>query len=169
MSTYARRGLRVTVAAAGLAALGAGLAAPAFADTALPPVDGTAATPGSTATNDVSTTPDSPATPNLAGLSSLPTMNDLPQAFNFEAPQIATAAPATPQVPDTSSVVNTGAVPQAPQTDVAHNDATPDPSNVRAFADQASALQQLDSGMFSDAVAQASQAHGSDMLANQHL
>ncbi len=156
MSSFARRGLRVTVAAAGLAAVGAGLAAPAFADTALPPVDGTAATPGSTATNDVSTTPDSPSTPSLPGLPSGTSLNDLPQAFNFEAPQVDTAGPQTPQLPDTNSVANTSKTTsptQVPQTDMQHNSTAPDPSDFQKLADQASAMQNLDSNLFSDALA----------------
>jgi hypothetical protein len=91
MSSIARRGLRTTAAVAGLAALGAGLAAPAFAEAQAAPAK-----------------PESPAAPDLSAargaLASLPapTANpsDLPPLFTFEMPKVETAAPAMPSAGD---------------------------------------------------------------------
>ena len=96
MSSLARRALRTTAAAAGIAALGTGLAGNAVAAPAAGPE---APTPGPTAAPQGLTS----ALP-LAGLPSTPAvpgLTNLPILFVFEAPTINTAGPSTPSTPGT--------------------------------------------------------------------
>ena len=91
MSSLARRALRTTAAAAGIAALGTGLAGNAVAAPAAGPE---APTPGPTAAPQGLTS----ALP-LAGLPSTPAvpgLTNLPMLFVFEAPTVNTAGPSTP-------------------------------------------------------------------------
>jgi hypothetical protein len=98
MESLARRGVRTTVAVAGFAALGVGLAAPAFAAPNVPDVSG------------IGNGPASP-TDQLAGASSQFSkasyaLGELPAPFNFTMPTAPQAAPnaATPAAaPDSSA------------------------------------------------------------------
>jgi hypothetical protein len=159
MESLARRGVRTTVAVAGLAALGVGLATPAFAAPNVPDVSGVGSIPTNTATDQ------------LAGSSSEFTkasdaLAKLPGKFNFAMPTVdSTTMPSdqTPsdatQAPDTTTPEATAAT---PSTDPASALPTALPSlpaspvgtpNVQATpvsnVDPGSALQALDSaGLF---------------------
>jgi hypothetical protein len=84
MESFARRGIRTTVAVAGLAALGVGLAAPAFAVPGVPDVSGVGSTQSGA---------DHLGSP--AGLAKAPSaLGALPDAFVFQPPAVDQSAPA---------------------------------------------------------------------------
>lgn len=89
MSSHARRSLRTTAAAAGIAAIGVGIAAPALA-----------APETTTADDAVSTEAPAPAGPAAGLLGKLPTIpnniSDLPMLFKFQGPTFNTAGPTLP-------------------------------------------------------------------------
>jgi hypothetical protein len=89
MSSLARRTLRTTAAAAGIAALGTGLAGSAVAAPAGPqPAPGPASAPsGLTSAVPLAGLPSSPSEPGLS---------DLPMLFVFEGPTVNTAGPSAP-------------------------------------------------------------------------
>ena len=97
MSSLARRALRTTAAAAGIAALGTGLAGNAVAAPATgpeaPTAGPTAAPQGLTSALPLAGLPSTPAVPGLT---------NLPMLFVFEAPTINTAGPSTPGTPATN-------------------------------------------------------------------
>ena len=128
MESLARRGVRTTVAVAGFAALGVGLAAPAFAAPNVPDVSG------------IGNGPASP-TDQLAGASSQFSkasyaLGELPAPFNFTMPTAPQAAPnaATPAAaPDSSA---------SSATDAASSESpdAPDPSDPSDPSDQAATM-----------------------------
>jgi len=96
MSSLARRTLRTTAAAAGIAALGAGLAGNAMA---APAVDTDAPSP-----DTASTVPGGLSSLPLAALPSaaaVPTLSDLPMLFVFEGQTVKTAGPTGDPAPAT--------------------------------------------------------------------
>jgi hypothetical protein len=102
MSSFARNSVRATAAAAGIAAIGLGIAAPAMAAPTMPsvpqsPSQGAAQVPSATsAATRAATTPAvaaTPARPSLPGLGSLP------------------AVPALPSLPGVGSLPAVGALP----------------------------------------------------------
>lgn len=128
MSSLARRSLRTTATAAGIAAIGVGLAGHAFAAPDLPGLDGvdgldTTAVPGLSEMPVAPTTPTTPDAPSEEGA-------NVPGVLNFETPTVNTAAPelpagdafALPTAPeglDTDSLAAPEAptAPEAPSTD----------------------------------------------------
>jgi hypothetical protein len=128
MESFARRGIRTTVAVAGLAALGVGLAAPAFALPSAPDVGGV----GNTRTApDATTTGVTRATDTLAAL---------PDTFAFTPPAVdsaqADAAPSPSAAEDdTAATDSTQAEPEA--TDSADATDTTDADTTDADSAQA--------------------------------
>jgi len=117
MSSLARRTLRTTAAAAGIAALGAGLAGNAMAapavDTDAPSPDTASTVPGGLSSLPLAALPSAAAVPNVS---------DLPMLFVFQGPTVKTAgqaggpAPATrlpgvDQIPGSDQVPGLDAVP----------------------------------------------------------
>jgi hypothetical protein len=92
MSSLARRSLRTTAAAAGIAALGVGLAGHAFAAPELPALPGADSLPG---TDSLPAAPESPAAPALPEAPSADGMS-VPGLMNIEMPAVNTAAPELP-------------------------------------------------------------------------
>jgi hypothetical protein len=111
MSSLARRTLRTTVTAAGIAALGAGLAAPAFAAPALPALP---SLPGADALPGTDAIPGADALSTIPGTDALPGAGALPPAFSFEAPTVDTAADDADDSSDDDVAVNS-ALPGVPQ------------------------------------------------------
>jgi hypothetical protein len=100
MSSLARRTLRTTAAAAGIAALGTGLAGNAVA---APAATGPQPAPG-----PVSAGPGLTSAVPLAGLPSAPAvpgLSDLPMLFVFEGPTVNTAGPSAPR-PNVDVIAN---------------------------------------------------------------
>lgn len=99
MSSLARRTLRTTAAAAGIAALGAGLAGNAVAapavDTDAPTPDTASTVPGGLSSSPLAALPSATAVPNLSNLSNLPML------FVFQAPTVTTAGPVSDPAPAT--------------------------------------------------------------------
>ena len=93
MSSLARRTLRTTAAAAGIAALGAGLAGNAMA---APAVDTDAPTP-----DTASTVPGGLSSSPLAALPSATAVPNPPMLFVFQGPTVKTAGPASDPAPAT--------------------------------------------------------------------
>lgn len=103
MSSLARLGLRTTAAAAGIAAIGAGLAGHAFAA----PTPGVPALPGAPLPNAGSLS-NIGSVPNVVGELPAPpsSLSELPQLFTFEGPTFNTAGPAgtgLPELPTTAA------------------------------------------------------------------
>lgn len=98
MSSHARRSLRTTAAAAGIAAIGVGIAAPAMAAPETSPVgDGTAA-------EALAPAAAGPAAGLLGKIPALPNnVADLPMLFTFQGPTFNTAGPALPVVEPAAS------------------------------------------------------------------
>lgn len=94
MESFARRGIRTTVAVAGLAALGVGLAAPAFAVPSVPDVSGIGNTQAGA--DRVGTTS------GLAQASDA--LGALPDAFTFEPPTVDRSAAAESAATETDSM-----------------------------------------------------------------
>jgi len=96
MSSLARRTLRTTAAAAGIAALGAGLAGNAVAapavDTDAPTPDTASTVPGGLSSLPLAALPSATAVPNLS---------NLPMLFVFQGPTVKTAGPASDPAPAT--------------------------------------------------------------------
>lgn len=96
MSSLARRTLRTTAAAAGIAALGAGLAGNAVAapavDTDAPTPDTASTVPGGLSSSPLAALPSATAVPNLS---------NLPMLFVFQAPTVTTAGPVSDPAPAT--------------------------------------------------------------------
>lgn len=96
MSSLARRTLRTTAAAAGIAALGAGLAGNAVAapavDTDAPTPDTASTVPGGLSSSPLAALPSATAAPNLS---------NLPMLFVFQAPTVTTAGPVSDPAPAT--------------------------------------------------------------------
>lgn len=129
MQSLARRGVRTTVAVAGLTAVGVGLAAPAFAAPDLPEASGL----GNVTATDQPT----------RGAKNLTTVNTLPDRFHFEMPTVNGSAPtatlpAVPSVPSANvpAAASTSSLP----TGLPNVQVVP---QVAGF-DPASALQALD-------------------------
>ena len=99
MSSLARRTVRTTAAAAGIAALGAGLAGNAVAaptaDVDAPAPEAASALQGLPSAVPLTELPSAPAVPNLA---------DLPMLFVFQGPTVKTAGPASTPVPSTTQL-----------------------------------------------------------------
>jgi hypothetical protein len=96
--SLARRTLRTTATAAGIAVLGIGLGGTAFAAPEAPeaPAPEPAATTDSAATDGL-----------LTKVASTPTgMSDLPTAFTFENPRLNTSEPALPEAAEDGTAVN---------------------------------------------------------------
>ncbi|MHA6791917.1 hypothetical protein ACVGVM_00095 [Pseudonocardia bannensis] len=108
MSSLARRSLRTTATAAGIAAIGVGLAGNAFAAPAVPTAPELPATPGA----DALTTPDAASAPEaLADLQSAAPSAEaagLPELFSFEMPNVET------QTAPESTGFHTAGLPEAP-------------------------------------------------------
>jgi hypothetical protein len=85
MESLARRGVRTTVAVAGFAALGVGMAAPAFAAPNLPEVSGIGSVPASPTGQ--------PAGPSSQFSNASDVLGELPAPFNFAMPTVPQAAP----------------------------------------------------------------------------
>lgn len=96
MSSLARRTLRTTAAAAGIAALGAGLAGNAVA---APSVDPDAAAPEAV-TGVPAGLPSLPLA-ELPSAPAVPNVSDLPMLFVFQGPTVRTAGPAGDAAPST--------------------------------------------------------------------
>jgi hypothetical protein len=114
MESLARNGVRTTLAVAGLAALGVGLAAPAFAVPNVPDVSGLGGNPTNAATNQ------------LAGSSSEFTkasdaLATLPGTFNFEMPTVNSTTVPSDQTPPDATAAPDATTPEAatPSTDPA--------------------------------------------------
>jgi hypothetical protein len=91
MSSLARRSLRTTAAAAGIAALSVGIAGHAFAAPeapALPGADGLGAAPAPAVPNA-----DASALEAMLGTAQSGNVSELPQVFTFEGPTVNTAGP----------------------------------------------------------------------------
>lgn len=103
MSSLARRSLRTTAAAAGLAAISVGIAAPAFATPdAGPAADGS----DSTMAPAPAPVPAAPLAGLLGKLPGLPSnISELPQLFTFKGPTLNTASPDLPGATDATSAV----------------------------------------------------------------
>mgnify|MGYP001110228669 CR=1 FL=1 len=105
MSSFARRSIRVTAAAAGIAALGVGFAGQALAAPSLPEVPELPAV-------DPAALPSVDSVPGLDSFtqvvdtvqSSTPSVTDLPDAFHFEVPTVDTGAFETGSVDPTSAL-----------------------------------------------------------------
>lgn len=116
MSSLARRSLRTTAAAAGIAALGVGLAGQTFAAPAPPAVPDMPAAPALPDADALSAfevlermspgVPQTPETPSEDGFT-------MPGVINFETPTVTTAAPAPPAL-DAFAVPAAPALPAAP-------------------------------------------------------
>jgi hypothetical protein len=127
MTSFARRSIRTTAAAAGIAALGVGFAGHAFAAPALPELP----LPDGLDAPSLPVAPDTSALPNVLGelpnpSSDLPAgdLADLPPVFTFEGPTVYTASDmaelptdSLPGVPALSDLPGTGAlsVPSLPE------------------------------------------------------
>ena len=85
MESLARRGVRTTVAVAGLAALGVGLATPAFAAPNFPDVSGVG--------NNSTAATDQPAGSSSEFTKASDALTTLPGKFNFEMPKRPTRRP----------------------------------------------------------------------------
>lgn len=140
MSSTARRSIRTTAVAAGIAALGIGVAGPALAAPSaadvpeLPALDVAGAPAVDT------------AVPGMAAFTQATDtgMPALPDAFAFDAPSLDSASVPTemnaaslPAAPDTSGVVNTDGT----GLDVA---GSPDPASAAGFSQGVGALAQMD-------------------------
>jgi len=152
MESLARRGVRTTMAVAGLAALGVGLATPAFAAPNVPDVSGVGGNPTNLASNQ------------LAGSSSEFTkasdaLAKLPGKFNFEMPAVNSTTVPSDATPAPDATTPQAAAAATPSTNPASALPTALPSlpvgtpNVQATpvsnVDPGSALQALDSaGLF---------------------
>jgi hypothetical protein len=110
LMSLARRTLRTTAAAAGIAAVGVGLAAPAFAAPELP------AAPSTDELGALPAAPDASAAQHmLAALPAAPTsMPDLPTLVSFEMPSMTTAGPELPAAPDAHALPAAPELPAAP-------------------------------------------------------
>jgi hypothetical protein len=161
MSSLARRTLRTTAAAAGIAALGTGIAGNAVAA----PAESAAPTPE--ATSALGALPAGlPTALPLSDLPSAQAMPALPMLFVFEGPTVTTSGPARTSAPaDTSSPGTVAAqagqastVQRIPGSDQAPAlDAVALPVSGQSAAQQASsvpALSGLDSGGLFDGLAQ---------------
>ena len=162
MSSLARRTLRTTAAAAGLAALGAGLAGPAMAA----PADDDA----ETSTPEAATSPGAPSTTPLAelpGTAAVPDLADLPMRFVFQGPTVRTSAPSTASIQETPALPGAEQIPGAGQVPtlaaVPDEVALPDPGSAtdrtEVEADpstlaQVGALSALDSARLFDGLQQ---------------
>jgi hypothetical protein len=120
MSSLARRTLRTTAAAAGIAALGAGLAGNAVAapaiDSDVPAPEAGAALQGLTHTASLA---------ELPNASSVPSLSDLPMLFVSQGPTVRTAAPSDAAVPATPALPGVEQIPGSEQ--VPGLDAVPTP------------------------------------------
>ncbi|QJY45700.1 hypothetical protein [Pseudonocardia broussonetiae] len=127
MSSLARRSLRTTAAAAGIAALGVGFAGHALAAPALPALPGTEglSEAGLPAAPALPAAPEAPATPGLPSAEGW----SVPGVVNFEMPAVNTAAPELPAgdafalptapelaVPEAPAAPELPAAPEAPST-----------------------------------------------------
>lgn len=114
MSSLARLTLRTTAAAAGIAAIGAGLAAPALAAPELP------AAPSSDGPGSL---PAAPAAGMLGSLPAAPSASHLPTLVSFEMPKVSTAGPELPSAgrlpaaPAAPALPSAGKTPSLPRTD----------------------------------------------------
>jgi len=153
MSSLARRTLRTTAAAAGMAALGVGLAGNALAAPAdLPPAP--TPEPG---------LPALPALPSGNALAALPDVAHgapLPVLFVFQGPKINTAGPSGTALPGVADRTTTAAPIRTQRTVPAQAAATVGPQDAAtqvapaASTDRVGALSALDSaGMFDDLLA----------------
>lgn len=149
MESLARRGVRTTVAVAGLAALGVGLATPAFAAPNFPDVSGVG--------NNSTAATDQPAGSSSEFTNASDALTTLPGKFNFEMPK-----PDSTTVPSDEAPSDTTPAPDATTPEAAAATPSTDPTsglpvavpNVEvtpvSTADPGSALQALDSaGRFS--------------------
>ncbi|WP_300007260.1 hypothetical protein [Pseudonocardia sp.] len=194
MSSLARRSLRTTAAAAGIAALGVGLAGHAFAAPELPAAPALPGTEGLGALEGMAGVPELPAAPSAEGFS-------MPGVINFEAPSVNTAGPelpaldafavpavpaapampaapqlpAAPAAPSALTAPEVPSLPEAPTTDgiVNHDlDAgtgeAAQPENQVAGNDQMDAMQALDMAAFAMDMAQ-SAAAGESVTQNQEI
>ena len=118
MESFARRGIRTTVAVAGLAALGVGLAAPtAFALPSVPEVSGV---------GNTRTTPSAGTPSNFGAAGSA--FDTLPERFQFAPPAAPSASASTEPADDESTESET-----TPSTDSTQADSTqPDPTDTEA-------------------------------------
>jgi hypothetical protein len=110
MSSLARRTVRTTAAAAGIAALGAGLAGNAVAapsaDVDAPAPGAASALQGLPSVVPLTELPSAPAVPNLA---------DLPMLFVFQGPTVNTAGPASTPAPSATQLPSVDQVPGSDQ------------------------------------------------------
>jgi hypothetical protein len=187
MSSLARRSLHTTAAAAGIAALGVGLAGHAFAAPELPAAPALPGTEGLSALDGMSAVPEMPAAPSAEGFT-------MPGVINFETPTVSTAGPelptldaftvptapefpAAPSAPsmDALSAPELPAEPEAPSTDGVINhdldfgsgdDAAAE--NQVAQDNQMDAMQALDMAAFAMEMAQ-SAAAGESVTQNQQI
>ena len=118
MESFARRGIRTTVAVAGLAALGVGLAAPtAFALPSVPEVSGV---------GNTRTTPSAGTPSNFGAAGSA--FDTLPERFQFAPPAAPSASQSTEPADDESTEAET-----TPSTDSTEADSTQaDPTDTEA-------------------------------------
>lgn len=127
MESLARRGVRTTVAVAGFAALGVGMAAPAFAAPNVPEVSGIGSVPASP-TDRVAGAPS-----QFSNASDV--LGELPAPFNFAMPTGPQAA-ATDATPAAASESSASSATDASSTDAASSDAaspeSADPSDQAA-------------------------------------
>lgn len=108
MESLARRGVRTTVAVAGFAALGVGMAAPAFAAPNLPEVSGIGSVPASPTGQ--------PAGPSSQFSNASGVLGELPAPFTF-------AMPAAPQAPPTDATPAAASAPSdSPSTEAASSE-----------------------------------------------
>jgi hypothetical protein len=94
MDSLARRTLRTAAAVAGIAAVGVGVAVPAFAAPSRPGTDSTEGTDGA-----APAAPEAGTSPNVVGDLPAPDMANLPQLFTVEGTSVYTAGESQPQLP----------------------------------------------------------------------
>lgn len=163
MSSLARRTLRTTAAAAGIAALGAGLAGTAMAA----PAAGSEAPAPETAAAPQGLQSVVPLA-DLPGTSAVPGLAELPAAFAFQGPALRAAEPSAQAAPVPAGAEQlAGQVPDlgvAPEALVPNDVSLPDPGSATSRTEieadpstlaQVAALSALDSARLFDDVQQA--------------